>query len=231
MVSTPDETPLYTIGEAARLLQVPRAVFRAWLDGYSRMGKTYPPVIRLEPTGVDAVTWAEFIEGGWLREYRKTKVPLQRLRPLIDDLREQFQVAYPLWHFKPLVDPRSKDLLIRAQDTVDLEDELRLIRMVKTSDGSMGLIQWAGVVERFLQKVEFSPEGVAMKYRPLGLREPVEMNPDVQFGIPQIRGFRTEIVADDYAEIGDFAKVAKSWGMTEAEVQAAVRWELLSKAA
>lgn len=60
---------------------------------------------------------------------------------------------------------------------------------------------------------------------------PVEIDPSVQFGVPQIRGFRTEIITENYAEIGDIKKVADAWGLTEREVQAALRWEVLSKAA
>ena len=40
----------------------------------------YAPVIRPEPTGDDLVTWGEFVELGYLREYRRKGVPLQRLR-------------------------------------------------------------------------------------------------------------------------------------------------------
>jgi len=33
--------------------------------------KTYKPVIRTEPTGSNRVTWAEFVEAGLLRQYRR----------------------------------------------------------------------------------------------------------------------------------------------------------------
>jgi hypothetical protein len=82
---------LYTIAEAARLLRVPASTLRWWLEGRDE----YPPVIRPEPTGSGTVTWGEFVEAGFLRG------SLQRLRPVIDKLREDFGVPYPLAHFKP----------------------------------------------------------------------------------------------------------------------------------
>ena len=46
------------------------------------------PVIRQEPKGTGAaVTWAEFVEAGLLRQYRELKVPLPELRKFIELLR------------------------------------------------------------------------------------------------------------------------------------------------
>ena len=55
------------------------------------------PVIRREPTNSRTVTWAEFVEAGLLRSYRRDhEVPLRELRDFIDRLRDEFQVPYPL---------------------------------------------------------------------------------------------------------------------------------------
>src|SRR5690606_39664564 len=53
---------MFTIGEAARLLRMPPSTLRWWLEGGTRRGKLYPPVIRREPTGSTTVTWGEFVE-------------------------------------------------------------------------------------------------------------------------------------------------------------------------
>jgi hypothetical protein len=81
------ERPVYGVSEAAGLLGLRADRARAWLDGYERRGSQYGPVIRVEPTGEDVVTWGEFVELGYLREYRRKGVLLQRLRPVIDELR------------------------------------------------------------------------------------------------------------------------------------------------
>jgi len=79
----------------------------------------YPPVIRPEATGSRNVTWGECIEAGFLRSYRQEGVPLQRIRPVVDLLREQLGVPYPLAHAKPLVGP-GRRLFLEAQDEVNL---------------------------------------------------------------------------------------------------------------
>lgn len=96
--------PLYSVSEAARLLEIPSQKLRRWLDGFTVRGQFYPPVIRPEQTGSDDVTWAELVEAGFLRDYRVRRVSLQKLRPVVDEMRRAFGVPYPLAHFKPLVD-------------------------------------------------------------------------------------------------------------------------------
>ena len=58
-------------------------------------------MIRDVPTGDDIVTWGEFVELGYLREYRRWGVPLQRLRPMIEELRREFATPYPLATARP----------------------------------------------------------------------------------------------------------------------------------
>jgi hypothetical protein len=61
------DRPVYGVAEAAGLLGLRADRARAWLDGYERRGFRYSPVIRVEPTGEDIVTWGEFVELGFLR--------------------------------------------------------------------------------------------------------------------------------------------------------------------
>jgi len=77
------ERPVYGLAEAAGLLGLRPDRIRAWLDGYDRLGVRYNPVVREEPTNEDIVTWGEFVELGYLREYRRNGVPLQLVRAAV----------------------------------------------------------------------------------------------------------------------------------------------------
>src|SRR5690242_19653996 len=87
---------MYAEAEAARLLRVAQSTLHYWLEGGTQRGKTYRPIIRPEATGQRSVTWAEFVEAGLLREYRKRRVPMAELRSFIDELRSRYEVPYPL---------------------------------------------------------------------------------------------------------------------------------------
>lgn len=222
------DRPLYAVTEAARLLELPPATLRRWLEGFRVRAVDYPAVIRIERTGSSDVTWAEFVEAGYLREYRVQRaVSLQKLRRFIDLARGSWGVPYPLAHFKPLVDGTRNDLLVllkHLQDEAELDDELQLVRLV---DPETGQLVFCPPFQAFLDKVTFSePEGIATSIHPLGESLPVVIDPDVSFGIPQVRGIRTETVAEAIATGEAEEQVAATYGLTLGDVQAAIQWEL-----
>jgi hypothetical protein len=99
---------MYAEAEAARLLRVPQPTLHYWLEGGERRGKLYRPIIRVEPTGMRIVTWAEFVEAALLREYRRRlNVPMTELRNFIDRLRDGLGMPYPLAHHRPYVADRQ----------------------------------------------------------------------------------------------------------------------------
>ena len=109
---------MYTEAAAARLLRVAPSTLHWWLEGRP---PRYRPVIRVEPTGSRNVTWAEFVEAGLLRSYRRDHdVPLKELRDFIDRLRDEFQVPYPLADRRPYVGP-GRQLLIDLQGRSQLD--------------------------------------------------------------------------------------------------------------
>ena len=82
--------PVYGMAQVDRVLALRSGTARRWIDGYARGGRTYPPVVRLTTTGDDIVTWGEFAETRFLAEFRDAGVPLTRMRPAVERLRERF---------------------------------------------------------------------------------------------------------------------------------------------
>lgn len=117
--------------------------------GESEGGRNYRPVLRAEPTGSHTVSWAEFIEAGLLRQYRRVhQVPLPQLRRMIDILRDRWG-AHPLVHEQPYVGP-GRRLLVEAQDEAGVAPEYQLVAVV---GGQLLLLPPA---ESFVEKVEWS---------------------------------------------------------------------------
>lgn len=184
MVSFLDR-PTYGVGQAAGLLGLRTDSVRRWLDGYFKDGTSYPPVVRPESLGIETVTWGEFIELGYLREYRRANVSLQRLRPAIDKLRVQFETQYPLALVRPLVFDR--ELVLQVQEELDLPSSLAfVVRSGQT-------IAVADNANRFFKKIEFNPgeNGEAIRIRPAGQTSPVTIDPQVSFGEPAVEGVAT----------------------------------------
>ena len=211
---------LYSMQEAAWLLDVPTATLRNWIDGYERRGKRYPPVVREEPTGVDVVTWGEFVEASYLAEFRrKHNVPLQHIRPVVDGLRQHYGTPYPLAHFKPFA--ADRELVFDLQEDAGLAPRLQLL--VYRS----GQLMFSDPTESYLRKVEFEPGGseAAMRIRPDGRESPVFIDPQVAFGIPVVRSTRTENLFELFEAGDSIMMIAANYDLPREHVEAAIRFE------
>ncbi|MFP5069321.1 DUF433 domain-containing protein [Pseudonocardia nantongensis] len=215
------DRPVYGMSQAARLLGLRTDGIRRWIDGYERQGKVYAPVIRERPTGSDTVTWGEFIEAGYLREYRATHVSLQYLRPVIGFLRERLDVQYPLATLKPYT--TGRELALAAQQFVGLAPDLSIVIL-----GRDGSLTPSSPALAFLDKVEFNDvSDVAERLFPLGREAPVVLDPHRGFGEPTIPeiGVRTEVVAELVAAGEEPERVAEIYSITTAALQRVVEFE------
>lgn len=214
-----DDDPIYTIGEAARLLRVSRNTLRYWLEGLARKGHVYPPVIRREATGSTDVTWPEFVEAGWLSEYRQARVSLPELREFVTRARDVFGVEYPFATERPLASGR--DLLRRAQDESTLPPRYELVRF---RDDQLVL---TAVADAFLSKVEFGVETAgAVRYWPRGRGHLVVIDPLVNYGAPSVAGIRTDAIVEQIRAGRAIEQVADDWHVEVLVVQRAVEWEM-----
>ncbi len=215
------ERPVYGMSQAARLLGLRTDALRRWIDGYHRAGTTYAPVIREDHTGDDTVTWGEFVEAGYLREYRARQVTLQYLRPVIAILRDELGVRYPLATLQPYTSGRN--LALKVQKQVGLDPALNIVVL-----GRDGSVQLADTASAFLEKVEFAESGTrdARRLYPLGRGVPVVLDPDHGFGEPTLTtGARTESIAELVAAGEPRDRVADIYDITVDHVDAAVRYE------
>lgn len=131
-----------------------------------------PPVVRPEATGVDTVTWGEFVELGYLREYRRSGASLQQLRPVIEELRREFSTPYPLATAKPYL--MGKELVLEIQQKHGLAEPMAMV----IRSGQQILL--ANAAHRFFKKVEFNQQGhngEAIRLRPAGMTSPVTIDP------------------------------------------------------
>ncbi len=213
------ERPVYGISEAAGLLGLRPDRARAWVDGYERRGFFYAPVIREERTGDDVLTWGEFVELGYLREYRRKGVPLQRLRPVIDELRLEFNTPYPLATAKPYL--YGKELVLKLQEKNEIP---RAIAIVVASGQT---IAFADEANRFLKKVEFDPpgDGDVRRLYPAGTASPVVIDPLLRFGRPTVQGVATERLWELFDAGESVATIADGYELADELVRSAVAYE------
>lgn len=211
--------PVYGIGEAAGLLGLRTDRVRAWLDGYERSGTSYPPVIRPDRTGDEIVTWGEFVELGYLREYRRKDVPLQRLRPVIDALRHELGTPYPLATARPYV--FDQELVLELQERADVPASIAIV--IRSGQAVMMTPE----TNRFFKKVEFDAGGSnsALRIRPAGPTSPVVIDPLVRFGQPAVAGVATERLWELHDAGEPLDAIADAYELDIETVKAGVAYE------
>ena len=213
------EREMFSEAEAARLLRVPQSTLHYWLDGGESRRKTYKPVIRLQPRGDRSVTWAEFVEAGLLREYRRThRVPMAELRTFIDLLREELGVPYPLAHRKPFVS-EGRQLVLQAQDDSGLDADYCLVAVIR------GQLILTPPAEAFVERVTWEGD-LAAGWRPHDDPDsPVRMEPDVRFGLPSVKGVRTEVLWEHIDAGEGIEDVAEAFDLAVSDVRWALAYE------
>lgn len=216
------DRPLYTASLAAEYLAIRKSTLRYWLDGAIRADATYEPVVRTAADSPRDLTWGEFVECWYVRQYRKVhRVPMSDIRRLIAGLRGELGIAYPLAHQRAFV-AAGRHLALRVQDEAALQPESWLV--VTTPDGQLGL---SGIAESFLDEVVFEAGGlgVAAAIRPDGIASPVVIRPEIAFGAPTIGGIRTENLADLIAAGEPSETVLADFQISEADLDAALAYE------
>ncbi len=222
--------PVYGLPQVDRILGLPGGTARRWIDGYRRGGKSYPPVIRELTTGVEVATWGEFVETRLLAEYRDAGVPLLRMRPAIDVLREELGDTYPLASARTWLGVQGRELVRRVQEQVDLAHPLALV-VVRSGQE---VLDWSRRADDFRRSLEWIGDGedaAPRLVRPIPDIDEVVVDPLRGFGEPVVRGVRTEVIGE-LVRAGDSPDmIAELYDLPRRTVDAAVRYELSRVAA
>lgn len=219
--------PTYGLSQIDRILGLRGGTSRRWIDGYRRGGKAYPPVIREATTGDEIATWGEFIETRLLAEYREAGVPLIRMRPAIEVLRDELNTLYPLASARTWLEVDGRELVARAQEKVDLDPSLALV-VVRDRQKPL----WSKPADEFRRSLEWTAGALPeiRLLRPYADIQQVTIDPLHGFGEPVVRGVRTEVIAELFRAGDPPEMIAEMYELPRSWVDQAVRYELLRAA-
>lgn len=211
---------LFRLATVDRLLRLTPGTARRWIDGYDRKNRHYAPIVRKKSSGDETVSWGEFVECRLLSEYRDLGVPLQRMRAVVEQLRTEMGVSYPLAHAKPLVHDHDPLLRIQAEEQLDWNLALVVVR-----NGQLVLSEPA---QSFVDAVRWSDQDETGVVTSIVLRpqfEAVKIDPDRGSGEPVIRNTRTEVLAELERSGMSINEIANVYELSTAEVIQAVNFE------
>lgn len=214
------ERPLYGYAETDRLLRLSPGTARRWVNGYERLGRSYPPVVRPVSTESVWVTWGEFVECRLLSEFRSA-IPMLKLRPVVDWLREHVDHRYPLSYARPFLQPDGRELLLRAQRETGLDEELWMI-----VPAGQHLLMTA-TSTRFTQATRYPADnrGPAVAITADSATPAVQLDPGRRQGQPTVRNIPTSTLANLVAAGESVQFVADTYDFPIAVVEEAVTYE------
>jgi uncharacterized protein (DUF433 family) len=232
MASTVDrfELPLYTVAEAARYLGVPTSTFASWAHGYVRRGDGRRPVsgrpvvtaLATRPRGEASVPFIGLAEGLVLAAIRRAGVPLQRIRPALLRLSQEFGLEHVLAS-RYLYTDGAEVLYDYAQREGDTPEARSARRLVVVRNGQC---MFNDVVEEYLHRIEFGTDDYAQvitlpRYR----GGAVVVDPRRGFGQPTFvrGGARVEDVISAFRAGEPLEVLAQEYGVPRSELEDAVR--------
>lgn len=222
-------TPLYTKGQAADLIGVPRQSFRNWAVGYAykRMDGV---VVAAEPLVTTAgsygptVPFVGLAEAYMLAAFRSAKVPMQRIRPAIRWLEENIGLGQALASERLMTDGAEVlwDFREHTDDPAEREavDGLVVVRS--------GQQVFRPIVRDYLRRVTYEDGWMRMIHLPGYDRVEVTVDPWINGGQPTVarRGIRVADVLSRARAGEDWRDIADDYDLRLNEVEA-----LLSRAA
>lgn len=223
-------TALYTVREAAQYLDVPASTLNAWAHGYRNRPTGRPevvgaPILTTFPHRGQRQPVIPFIglaEGVVLTAIRRSGVPLQRIRPALEQLDGEFGVAHALASRRLYTD--GAEVLFDYAEAADSPELARAARdLVVVRNGQR---VFNDVVDAYLRRVEFDDEGYVRLIRlPAYAVAEIVVDRTRGFGQPVFvrGGARLEDALDLFRAGEPLDVVAEEYGMPRDQLEDAVR--------
>jgi uncharacterized protein (DUF433 family) len=222
------ETPLYTVAEASRYLGVSDSTFRGWARGYTHRSPGRPdvhgkPIVTTVdglPRGTASIPFVGLAEGMVLAAIRKLGVPLQRIRPALDRLQDEFGLDHALASERLYTDGAE---VLYDFGQKDSDNGAAAMQLVVVRNGQH---MFTEIVEQYLRRIEFAPDGYASVIRLPGYqRADVLVSPQRGFGQPVFEhgGARVEDALGMFWAGEPLATVAEEYGVPEEQLEDALR--------
>lgn len=215
---------LYSISEASKISGVSSQRIRRWLNGYTYNNnngerKDMPALWQSEIEEIRSdkgLTFKDLLEIRFVDAFVKEGVSLKLIREAAKVACEEYKQAYPLSSQKFKTDGKRIFINI-AQDS----DDDKVVDVINR--------QWAfsKIVSPSFKGIEFSMDGSAERWFPMGKSNLVVLDPCRSFGRPIVTdaGIPTSILAQSYRVEEDINLVSKIYDVPVRSVKAAISYE------
>lgn len=212
----------YSVGDATRLLGVSSASkLRGWINGWP--GSKTGPIVARDFKSTATVSFLDLMELRFIEYFRAQGVSMPTLRRAAEMARKDWNVLHPF------ALSNAHYLTDRVKIIAQAADEVGDKKTWEMASGQY--LMWVTIEETIAKGVMFDPAShLAATWRPRpGDFPDVVLDPSRAFGRPIVdsAGIPTDALFRQWkAEEGNARRVAKWFGVTDEQVQAAVSFEL-----
>lgn len=197
---------IYDVAEIARLVRRPTREIAGWARGTERQSL-------LRPRAGTMFSFYDLMTAQVTAQLRRRDVPLSKIKDSREYLAKEYATDWPFAHAEALAKLASAGTDVYEQREGDIIDAAK-----------GGQLAFALIVGPLLRSIEFDAAEMAVLWRP---RERVLIAPTVQAGAPCVDGTRvtTQVLRDLAASGEDTAVLADDFGLSLADVEAALAYE------
>jgi len=220
------ETPLYTVAEAARYLDVPVSTFASWAHGYEthpkgRRSVRSGPILTATrtPRRHPEVPFVGLVEGMVAAAFRRAGVSMQHIRRSLQVLQDQIGVEHALASERLYTDGATI-----LYDYATTEQDEEVLTVVVT-----GQRVFHDVISDYLARISYASDGFAERLSlPITSKPLIECDPRRGFGRPLfIRGGAPmDDVIDRFRAGEALTEVARDFDLRPEDVEDVIRASL-----
>lgn len=213
------ETGIYTIPDAAGLVEAPARRVRIWVEGHKAK---QAPIIHNELGKVDgktAVSFTNLMELRFIAVFAGAGVKIPKIRAIMEEAKEVLRHPHP-FATKTVFKTDGRKIVAEIGRRNGIED----IYDLKTKNYEMKIV----VMRSLRDDVVYDPAGEAITWRPRRDIAPnVVVHPKFSFGRPVLKSslVPTAALADAMKAEGSARRVARLFEVPERQVREAVIFE------
>jgi uncharacterized protein (DUF433 family) len=224
------DVPLYTVAEAARIVDVPPTTLATWAKGYvrrppGRAEVTGAPVVTFVPpnrSGDPSVPFVGLAETLVLAAVRRSGVPMQRVRPALLTMQDELGLEHALASRKLYTDG-AELLFDYGESRRDTPEGRSVLNLVVVRSGQRVFTE---VIEEYLRRIDYAKDGYPrLIHVPAYEHAEVVVDPRRAFGAPVFErgGARVEDVLGRFWAGESLDELSDEFGVPADQLEDVVR--------
>lgn len=209
---------IYTARDVSNILKISKRSATYILNSYIRddLAKTMQFVYNFEPEKGVFINFKSLIQIMVFTRLREKGYKKKQILGSFKTMANHFNTNYPFAD-------KINNIITAGSDIMFNNEDGDLVK----ADSSL---QYAmrEILQDLITKIEFSKDGYALRFYPLGINKSIVVDPEIQFGSPVIKGTRinTSIIYQLYNSGEEIETISSMYDLTNQEIKDAIEFSI-----